>query len=109
MIKLLNNFNKKDWLIVIFCFVLICLQVWLELKMPDYMSEITVLVQTEGSKMKDIIINGSYIDTGLVSQLPVIFIQGSQTYYMGYMGNKQVLCFFVSKHLSALKDTFKEL
>ncbi|MBR3161922.1 MAG: ABC transporter ATP-binding protein [Bacilli bacterium] len=61
MIKLLNNFNKKDWLIVIFCFVLICLQVWLELKMPDYMSEITVLVQTEGSKMKDIIINGSYM------------------------------------------------
>ena len=40
-----------------------------------------------------IIINGSYIDTGLVSQLPVIFIQGSQTYYMGYMGNKQFFCF----------------
>lgn len=33
-------------------------QVWLELKMPDYMSEITVLVQTEGSEMKDIIKNG---------------------------------------------------
>ena len=56
-----------------------------------------------------IIINGSYIDSGLLSQLPVIFIQGSQIYYMGHMGNKQVFCFFVSKHLSALKDTFKEL
>ena len=29
--------------------------------MPDYMSKITVLVQTEGSKMSDIIINGLYM------------------------------------------------
>lgn len=61
MIKLLKNFNKKDWFIVIISFGLIFLQVWLELKMPDYMSEITVLVQTEGSKMHDIIINGVYM------------------------------------------------
>ena len=43
------------------CFVLIFAQVWLELKMPDYMSEITVLVQTEGSKMADILKNGAYM------------------------------------------------
>ena len=61
MIKLLKNFSKKDWLTVIISFGLIFLQVWLELKMPDYMSEITVLVQTEGSKMHDIIINGLYM------------------------------------------------
>ena len=61
MIKLLKNFNKQDWLIVFLSFGLIFLQVWLELKMPDYMSEITVLVQTEGSKMHDIIINGLYM------------------------------------------------
>lgn len=61
MIKLLKNFNKKDWLIVLLCFGLIFLQVWLELKMPDYMSEITVLVQTEGSKMHDIIVNGLWM------------------------------------------------
>ncbi len=29
--------------------------------MPDYMQQITVLVQTEGSKMKDILINGGYM------------------------------------------------
>ena len=46
-----------------------------------------------GGDYSMIIINGSYTDSGLVSQLPVIFIQGSQTYYMGYMGNKQVFCF----------------
>ena len=61
MLKLLKNFNKKDYLLMLFCFLLIILQVWLELKMPDYMSEITVLVQTEGSKMSDILTNGGYM------------------------------------------------
>ena len=61
MFKLLKNFNKKEWLVIIFCLTLIVGQVWLELKMPDYMSEITVLVQSEGSKMKDILINGGYM------------------------------------------------
>ena len=59
MLKLIKNFTKKEWLIVFACFILIFLQVWLELKMPDYMQEITVLVQTEGSKMSDILENGA--------------------------------------------------
>ena len=41
--------------------LLVIAQVFLELKMPDYMSEVTKLVQTEGSKMHDIIINGCYM------------------------------------------------
>ena len=61
MFKLLKNFSKKEIAIVILCFFLIIGQVWLELKMPDYMSEITVLVQSEGSKMQDILINGGYM------------------------------------------------
>ena len=61
MLKLLKNFSKKEWLFVLISFVLIFSQVWLELKMPDYMSEITVLVQTEGSSMSDIIRNGMYM------------------------------------------------
>jgi ATP-binding cassette subfamily B protein len=61
MIKLLKNLGKKEWLLSIICFILIFGQVWLELKMPDYMSEITVLVQTEGSQMSDIIENGVYM------------------------------------------------
>ena len=58
MIKLIKNFGKKEWLLVLVSFILIFLQVWLELKMPDYMAEITRLVQTEGSKMEDILVNG---------------------------------------------------
>ena len=61
MLKLLKNLSKKEWLLVFMCFILIVGQVWLELKMPDYMSKITVLVQTEGSSMKDILINGGYM------------------------------------------------
>ncbi len=61
MIKLLKYLGKKQWIFVLICFILIFGQVWLELKMPDYMSEITVLVQTEGSQMSDIIENGAYM------------------------------------------------
>lgn len=61
MLKLFKNFKKKDYTFLIISFILIFAQVYLELKMPDYMSEITVLVQTEGSKMKDILLNGSYM------------------------------------------------
>ena len=61
MLKLLKNLTKKEWLYAAFCVVLIVGQVWLELKIPDYMSEITVLVQTEGSKMNDILLNGGYM------------------------------------------------
>ena len=61
MIKLLKNLTKKEWFLALVSLILIIVQVWLELKMPDYMSEITVLVQTEGSQMSDIIKNGAYM------------------------------------------------
>lgn len=61
MIKLFKNFNKKEWLIILVSLVLIFFQVWLDLKMPDYMSKVTVLVQTEGSKMSEILLNGGYM------------------------------------------------
>lgn len=58
MLKILKNFTKKEWLLSACALVLIVAQVWLELTMPDYMSEITVLVQTPGSAMADILRNG---------------------------------------------------
>lgn len=61
MLKLLKKIEKKEIFIIIICFLLIIGQVWLELKMPEYMSEITVLVQTEGSQMSEIIKNGLYM------------------------------------------------
>ena len=58
MIKIFKNFTKKDWSLIIICLAFIILQVWLDLKLPDYMSKITMLVQTTGSTMDEIIESG---------------------------------------------------
>ena len=58
MVKLLNKLTWKDFILAAVAFVFIIVQVWLSLTMPDYMSEITKLVQTKGSKMNDILIAG---------------------------------------------------
>ena len=61
MIKLLKNLKKREWIIAIIIVALVSVQVWLELRIPDYMSEITKLVQTEGSQMSEILKNGGYM------------------------------------------------
>ena len=61
MIKLFKNLGKKEWLLVFFIILFIIGQVYLDLKMPDYMSKITILVETSGSKMNDILLNGLYM------------------------------------------------
>lgn len=59
MFKLFRNLTKKDVAFLLFAVVFIVAQVWLDLKLPDYMSEITVLVQTEGSELGEIIAAGA--------------------------------------------------
>ena len=61
MIKLFKNLTKKEIVYAIICITLVSIHVWLELKVPDYMSSITRMVQTEGSKMADILQQGSYM------------------------------------------------
>ena len=55
MFKLFRTLKKSDWGLILASVVLIVGQVWLDLKMPDYMSRITRLVQTEGSAMSEIL------------------------------------------------------
>ena len=76
MLKLIKNFTKKEWILALICLVLVVTQVWLELKMPDYMSEITKLVQTEGSQMKDILVNGGYMLACALGSLVAAVITG---------------------------------
>ena len=59
MKDILRHFDKKSWLYVLLNALVILVQVFLELKMPDYMAEITTLTQTEGSAMSDILVAGS--------------------------------------------------
>ena len=58
MLRILKHLRWKEWLLVAACVVLIVGQVQLDLALPDYMSEITRLVQTEGSQMSDILLAG---------------------------------------------------
>ena len=58
MIKLFRYLRKKEWGIATFALLFVVLQVWLDLTMPDYMSEITLLVQTDGSEMAEILTAG---------------------------------------------------
>ena len=53
-----QNLKKTDWLLAAVCLAFIALQVWLDLKTPDYMAEITTLVQTAGSTMGEILSAG---------------------------------------------------
>ena len=59
MIKLFKKLTKKEIMYAIICILLVAFHVWLELKVPDYMSGITRLVQTQGSKMNDILQQGT--------------------------------------------------
>ena len=58
MVRLLKHMKAKEWAMVIVSIAFIVLQVQLDLKLPDYMSDITVLVQTKGSEMSDIFTAG---------------------------------------------------
>lgn len=58
MLKILKHFTKKEWALTGILTIFVVVQVWLELTMPDYMSDITMLVQTEGSKMSEILTAG---------------------------------------------------
>lgn len=58
------------------CVAFISVNVYLELKIPDYMSEITVLVQTEGSKISEILKQGSFMLLCAFGSLIASFIVG---------------------------------
>ena len=58
MFKILKKINKKEIILIIMVIVLVVFQVWLDLKAPEYMAEITRLVQTPDSKIINILING---------------------------------------------------
>ncbi|MEA4964624.1 MAG: ABC transporter ATP-binding protein [Oscillospiraceae bacterium] len=61
MLKILKYMRKKDWLLVLCSVVFIVAQVYLDLKLPDYMIDITRLVETEGSQLSDILSSGGWM------------------------------------------------
>ena len=82
MLKLFKSFKKKDWLFVLISFIMIVVQVWLDLKLPDYMSKITLLIQTEGSQMSEILTQGMYMMLCALGSLLSAVIVGYFTSYL---------------------------
>ncbi len=82
MLKLFKRFNKRDWLYIFICFLLIITQVWLDLKLPDYMSNITRLVTEEGSNITDILVQGGYMLLCAFGSLLAAIITGYLTSFL---------------------------
>ena len=61
MIKIIRYLNKKQWMQILLSFVFIITQVYLDLKIPDYMSKITMYVESPGHSVSDIIAEGKWM------------------------------------------------
>ncbi|MBQ7104312.1 MAG: ABC transporter ATP-binding protein [Bacilli bacterium] len=76
MFKLFKKFNKKQVILIICSILFVAFHVGIELKIPDYMSEITVLIQTEGSELTDILEQGFMMIACAFLSLLASFIVG---------------------------------
>ena len=61
MIKIFRYLNKKQWIQILLSLVFIVTQVFLDLKIPDYMSKITMYVESPGHTVSDIIGEGKWM------------------------------------------------
>lgn len=61
MVKLFSYLRKSEWLSILVSVAFIVLQVFLDLKTPEYLAEITTLIQTPGTTTGDILVPGSYM------------------------------------------------
>lgn len=84
MFRLAKKLTKKDMIYFLISIVFIVLNVWLELKIPDYMSQITVLVQTEGNSVADILKEGTFMLLCALGSLASAVIVG---YFAAHIGS----------------------
>lgn len=61
MLRIFRYLRKTEWVYLAIAVVFVVASVWLDLKLPGYMSKVTVLVQSEGSNMGEIVLNGVYM------------------------------------------------
>ena len=78
MLKLLTKLKLKEIILMVINAFFIVVQVWLDLRLPEYMSNITTLVQTPGSSMNDILAQGygmlSCIGASLVTSIIIVLL-----------------------------------
>ena len=84
MIKIFKYLKPREWYMALASLVFIVAQVWLDLRMPDFMAEITTLVQTPGSAMRDIWVAGGMMLLCTLGSLCAAFIVG---YFAAIIGS----------------------
>lgn len=90
MFKLLKKLKKRDLVLIVISTALIVCQVWLDLKLPDYMSAITQLVQTEGNQVSEILIEGSKMLLCALGSLTAAVVVGYIASYIAASFSKNV-------------------
>lgn len=90
MFKLFKKLTKKELILVLVSLVFIIGQVWLDLKLPDYMSNITKLVQTEGTEIIEILKQGGYMLLCAGGSLVFAIIVGYLASYISSSFSKKV-------------------
>ena len=83
MLKLLTKFRTKEIILMAISIVFVVLQVGLDLRLPEYMSNITILVQTPGSSMYDILMQGAGMLTCITCSLITSIIVGYLASHIG--------------------------
>ena len=89
MFKLLKVFKKKEFLTIFMIILLITFQVWVDLKLPDYMADITRLVQTEGTKITEVLNSGSKMLICAFGSLALSVVIGYLTSYLAATFSKR--------------------
>ena len=76
MLKIFKYLKRNEWLLVLVSIVFIVTQVWLDLKLPDYMAEITTLIQTEGTGTSELVVPGLYMLLCAIGSMAAAVIVG---------------------------------
>ena len=58
MLRLLKQMKAKQWIMALLCVALILGQIYFDLRLPDYMSDLTVQIKTPGSTVSDVLDTG---------------------------------------------------
>lgn len=90
MIDLLKKLGKKEIIYIMFCVIFIICQVWLELKIPDYMSNITKLIQSATPQIPEILNEGSYMLLCAAGTLIFAVIVGYLSAYVATSFSKKI-------------------
>ena len=99
MLKLLRYLQKRDYLFICTSIALVLVQVYLELKIPDYMQEITLLVQTPGNEMKDVLIAGGWMLVCAFASLIIAIIVGYIGAYVAASFSKKIRYLLYHKYI----------